>query len=661
MLFKEFVLHNFGIYRGRHAINLESEPGRPIVLFGALNGSGKTTFLDGLQLALYGKQARCAGRGNMAYPEFLRSCINRHVGPTEGAGLELEFWHHHEGHWQRIRVQRTWSVRGESVRETLEVYRDEVLDSVLSERWSEYVEDFIPSQISELFFFDGEKIEALAEESSASAIIRTGIHALLGLDVVDRLSADLKVLQRRRRVDEMGIESKAKLDAKQKEHEALTLERTRLAYAIAEQKETVTKAEVKLKTEKEKYLQQGGERAAEVAAIEARLSKLREEKRRQDANLHELSAGAAPLLMVQELILTAKQQAEREQETRRAKEMLAEIKARDSMVLATLKQTKIPESALAVLSAKLIKDRETRANQINQPVYLHVAPERLSAFSETTFKELKSGVKRELAKSRELAGQIDHVERLLAGMPSPEMLAPIVDAVNEAANALQRAHGALELLEQQYDEIDRAIERVDREYQSLMTEQAQHLFKSETTSRVLEHTTKVENTLRRYRDAILARNLERLSALILDSFQHITRKKNMFARIEIAPTDYRLSLIDRTGKIIPSHQLSAGERQLLAVSILWGLSRAAGRPLPAIIDTPLGRLDGKHRSKLVKNYFPNASHQVILLSTDQEIDGVLHPQLSGSIAKEYLIEFNEETSSSEVREGYFDFEEDVAA
>ena len=60
MIFEQVVLHNFGVYRGEHRIDLDVAPEKPVVLIGALNGSGKTTFLDAMQLALYGKSARCS-------------------------------------------------------------------------------------------------------------------------------------------------------------------------------------------------------------------------------------------------------------------------------------------------------------------------------------------------------------------------------------------------------------------------------------------------------------------------------------------------------------------------------------------------------------------------------------------------------------------------
>lgn len=74
MIFNKLEIKNFGIYQGEHSINLEVEHNKPIILIGALNGGGKTTFLDAIQLALYGKHARCSNRAGTAYGTFLTSC-----------------------------------------------------------------------------------------------------------------------------------------------------------------------------------------------------------------------------------------------------------------------------------------------------------------------------------------------------------------------------------------------------------------------------------------------------------------------------------------------------------------------------------------------------------------------------------------------------------
>ena len=92
-----------------------------------------------------------------------------------------------------------------------------------------------------------------------------------------------------------------------------------------------------------------------------------------------------------------------------------------------------------------------------------------------------------------------------------------------------------------------------------------------------------------------------------------------------------------------------------AIALLWGLARASGRHLPVAIDTPLGRLDSKHRKNLVERYFPQASHQVILLSTDTEIQDqdVKLLRKQNAIAREYLLKHDAKKSSTEVVSGYF--------
>ena len=87
--------------------------------------------------------------------------------------------------------------------------------------------------------------------------------------------------------------------------------------------------------------------------------------------------------------------------------------------------------------------------------------------------------------------------------------------------------------------------------------------------------------------------------------------------------------------------------------MLDALAKTSGRKLPIIIDTPLGRLDSKHRKKLVENYFPNASHQVIILSTDTEIDEKYLASLNEHISHTIMLEYKGKESSSEIESGYF--------
>jgi len=88
--------------------------------------------------------------------------------------------------------------------------------------------------------------------------------------------------------------------------------------------------------------------------------------------------------------------------------------------------------------------------------------------------------------------------------------------------------------------------------------------------------------------------------------------------------------------------------------VLWSLAKASGRPLPIVIDTPLARLDSVHRTKLVERYFPTASHQVMILSTDEEITPKYLEILEPSISKKYALTFDDLSQSTKATTGYFE-------
>jgi DNA sulfur modification protein DndD len=175
----------------------------------------------------------------------------------------------------------------------------------------------------------------------------------------------------------------------------------------------------------------------------------------------------------------------------------------------------------------------------------------------------------------------------------------------------------------------------------------------EKIDRTILYAQKAQRNLTQFKAQVVENNIAKLETLILQSFQELIRKETLVQAIRIDPKAYQLQLTGSDGNELSTERLSAGERQLLAVAMVWGLSRASGRPLPAIIDTPLGRLDSKHRKHLITRYFPYASHQVLLLSTDEEINENHLQQLKPQIGRSYYLDYDQKTRTTTVKEGYF--------
>lgn len=150
-----------------------------------------------------------------------------------------------------------------------------------------------------------------------------------------------------------------------------------------------------------------------------------------------------------------------------------------------------------------------------------------------------------------------------------------------------------------------------------------------------------------------ASKIDRLAQQVTDAFRYLLSKKTLVERVLIDPETFAITLFDSDGHAVPKQRLSEGEKQIFAISVLWGLSRASSRPLPVIIDTPMARLDSEHRQQLVERYFPHASHQVIVLSTDTEIERKYFDSLQPHIARAYFLSYDGQSRVTRPQEGYF--------
>lgn len=648
MILDELRLHNFGVYRGLHNAVLTPVAGRPIVLFGALNGSGKTTFLEAMQLALYGRATGLRGRG--AYPDYLLRSINRYVAPSEGAGVGLTFRYWIDGKLTPVRLERTWHRSGKSVKETFEVWREERFDSVATERWSEFVEEIIPHQIAHLFFFDGEKIEGLADPAQSSALLRVGLHSLLGLDLVDHLVKSLGIVERRGKTSQLDSADQAAVKMLEEEIAGFEVKRQAIGQKLAEINTQIDQRGNEIQRLEKQFELAGGDLFARRKSIESEYESLKHERMRMHAELVLLAGGDAPLLLIasfaDDLGDIVAESSERLSESKFAKL----IQKRDREVLRKLKELEVSKAAVESMKRFLEESRSIKKHHGSVPD--EFLPTSLPGWPD--HEAVRNALSRSLDGLKSVDKKIATCERNLSAVPEEDAVKSILEALMSAKRELERTNVRKGLLEEELAAVVLESRRKEGLRRAKLERAAEEQLASSTKLRILKHSERARATLGTYREVIAQRHMANLERLISKCFAQLHRKKSLKYSIEINRNTYELMLREAAGHLVEAAELSAGERQLLAVSVLWALAQASGRKLPTIIDTPLGRLDGPHRHFLVDNYFPFASHQVILLSTDEEVTPSYRRRLSPAIGREYSIVFNEAERTSKIVDGYFD-------
>lgn len=652
MILDELILRNYGVYKGEHSILLTPTARNPVVLIGALNGGGKTTILEALQVALFGRNANPVTSSKTAYSDYLRGSINSSAAPKQ-AGVELTFRYVAEGVERRYRVCRTWRESGTTVKETLEVYQDGQLDASVTERWSEVVEQLIPHQISDLFFFDGEKIESLADPMRSAELLRVGVHALLGLDVIDGLIKSLGQVERRRKAH-LGASDLASKTAPVEE--ALTRMEARRAQLYERSAEARSELDGALKSISElqrRFEAEGGELYERQEVIRVELEASSSRKVLLEERMRDVACGVAPLLLVRNLFQEAKQTAIDEAELLQELAFAAALPRRDVQLFDELKRRGLKAEVLAVVEEVLSSDRSARAALGAKRPTLGVRPEALSGAGEESLAAAKCDIEALLSAFAQEEETLARIEARQAAIPEESKIVDLRDRLSNARREAQRLSARLELLNEEHQRSLAECERLKNQRDRLLDEAAAAQADDFLSRRIIEKSVKSRDSLQRFRTAMRGKHIARLEALVTECFQALLRKKSLVQRVSIHPESFSLTVVGNSGAVIPPERLSAGERQMLAVAMLWGLARASGRHLPAIIDTPLGRLDSEHRGLLVRNYFPAASHQVILLSTDEEINGAYYSAIKPHVSREYLIQYDHANHASRVFEGYF--------
>jgi DNA sulfur modification protein DndD len=652
MIFRELILENFGPYRGRQVLDLRpGDEQQTVILFGGMNGGGKTTLMDAIRLALYGHRAPCSTRGTLAYPEFLRQCIHRQA---QEVTIELAFQQALSSEPQptEFRISRTWTQQI-NYRDTLSISVDGEHAPDLVQKWDERIEDLLPLGISQLFLFDGEQVGELADQDTLPQTVTNAIRSLLGLELPDRLSADLDVLTARKRKALATVQEQAQLT--DLEQRLSSQEQARIA--IVKQKAALQSkldwAEDQLRQAEEQFLVEGGKIAAEQTQQESQLQQLLSSAELHRAALQEGAAGVLPLALIQPLLHQAQAQAKKEVQQQQLNVAKILLKERSKSLLQFIQLLHIETKKLKQIE-RFVADQNSDIDSGTDESWLEANVDTLNQLTHTLQYSLPHQFKvtaEQLKQLQACQDNIETIERYLATAAPPERYEKLVQQVRQAQTNVVTLQADREHYQRQLEQAEQTIAHTRQE----LIDYGRQAIDLKNDEHILRSIAKAQETLKVFQQKLKLRKLNQLETLVTECFLYLLHKSNLVHRVQIDTETFSLSLFDQEGQLIPKHRLSAGEKQLLAIALLWGLARASGRQLPVAIDTPLGRLDSSHRNNLVDRYFPQASHQVLLLSTDTEIGKAEVKRLreSGSIAREYLLKYDHSKHQTQVKSGYF--------
>jgi DNA sulfur modification protein DndD len=653
MILKQLTLQNFGIYQGTHTVDLTVTDDKPIILFGGLNGGGKTTFLDALQLVLYGKHAKCSNRGMEAYGTYLANTKNRYAPKEATVELTLVFSHTTETDTHEFKIIRSWN--GDltvETRDKVTVFCNNTEDKHISQNWDEFVNEFIPLTLSDLFFFDGEKIENLAHPDRSAELIKTGIENLLGLDLLTQLHIDLSNVERKRRSENIDNSVIHKVAAQEVDIAEQTTLVSELKQVIAQLEKEASDANLSINQSRQVVRKAGAHLIDERDLIKFELGSIEE---KLNANLNDrvkLDAGCGPLGLVSKLINETKTQIILEEKATQAKVIESAIAEYELAIKTTLLANNVSDNAMQSLNVTMQEQSNERQKVASTECYIN---SELAIFNGLNEKiSVDELTRNSLIEMRtQLFEQQALFEKKLESIPDYETVKSLLSELAGFEADFKKCHVLLKQKHQLLDQASARNEVLNTRYANLLTQQSKDTFEQKRSVQVSEHIGKLKTTMKGFALQLISENVESLQSHITEKFFALSRKSNLINGIKICPTSFDLTLLDTQNVSMSPSRLSAGERQLLAVSILWGLAEASGKEIPTVIDTPLGRLDGKHRHKLINNYFPKASQQVILLSTDEEITGQYYEQLKPAICREFHISFDEVNKTSNITEGYF--------
>ena len=654
------TLKNYGVYRDKTEFDFSTTQDKPVVLVGGTNGAGKTTLFESILVGFYGISFLGKKTTKKEYNKFLANKIHRFLGSTASAdstSIIIDFKYFHNGDVDDYTVDRTWRNEDGRIIEELKIKKDNKrLDSVEESQWQSFIEELIPRGVAKLFFFDGEKIVKMAEEENEDIEIKSSFDSLLGLDIVEQLHSDLKVhIMRNMKDDAKTIQIQH--DQHLKERDEILDDISRYEAKLGAKNTETDELGREINTIEAQVSKIGGGFASKRGELKTKKASLQMKKITLESDLRTIISGPTPLGLIPQLIKSLKFQIVKDEKILKQEirqEILHEKESELSKLLKSKKlwneidtdsqsKEKLIDDILSVFESEQ-KSKTSSMFNLSPLDYANI----LTLFDNLKTKYLQN-LKKLSDEYRDVNDELQKIDASLVNAPNDDELGPLISKLN----SLHEEQGVLKTeaghLEQQISSKNSYLKMLNFKLRNILADK----YKDKNAGVQAELATKVQKVLDEYVEKLKIKKLELLEKYLLEEIQRLMHKENLVTKVSVDKDTFEIKLFDKDGNQSPKDLLSKGEKQMYATAVLLALAKTSGKPLPFMIDTPLARLDVGHRDNLIKKFFPYASHQVVIFSTDSEIDQKYYLQMKPYLSRSYAMEYLPGKGKTHQHSSYF--------
>jgi len=666
-----------------------SEPrrGRPIVLVGAMNGHGKTSFLMSLYLGLFGRYGlrHCEGLKNIntddvgSYRQAVAKFRRNAADPEEPTVVDITMTPlpERDSDEPEVRVIRRWFFTGRNepkpgdAFEQVEVHingkpvRLTGLDRDFIQVAQERIErTLFEAHVAPAFFFDGEQAQKLIE-TAGEAGIKRAVEVMFGTKVIADVAERVSGYVSRAR---QNIGGKKKVSERQQELEDKLKERDTLNKQIAKLQADHQRIE-RDKEAKEQERERLHEEFARMGGANADMAVLQEAYRHTQQEQTDAERALADVVRPLGLALAMKrlalpiQNRFRQEELREEWEGLkrATLDNKEKVLSAALPEPAENDPLLGNIAPAVrakVRDRFLIAlEQIYNPPKAgtaedywlgHVRGEARGKVLNQLGNVFTIGSARAKSAAKRLRDAREGVEESKAsverhtGLPEAsrqisEQLQQLSTDTADASRKLGALENEIRSLKAKHANLQAEVGSIQEELARLGPEQ-QRLAVAERVGRALEQ---IEQALK-------PTTTLRLEDYVTKHFVSIADRRFRNARIHLEtgnPPEIRFS-DGRPSMLLESN--SGFEKRAFGIAFTLALAEITRRRLPLVIDTPLGNADSQYRLRTLKALAGFDLDQVIILSHDEEVDAELAAKLKSQVNQTFLAEYIEADNLSVV-------------